>query len=86
MCVVAMATLQGVGADRATSIVSRTKVRANPVDLGIDRETFVRAVTNLPAYVRRENLDFTIVDVVSVEPGTTERLWEAVAALPREQS
>ncbi|MDH5293927.1 MAG: iron-containing alcohol dehydrogenase [Acidimicrobiia bacterium] len=85
MCVVAMATLQGHGADRATSIITRAKARANPADLGIVHEAFTRSIVDLPTYVRREGLDYSIIDMTTVDESVADRLWTAVSALPKEQ-
>jgi glycerol-1-phosphate dehydrogenase [NAD(P)+] len=86
MCVVAMATLQGEGADRASSIIARAGTRANPLDLGITHDTFTQALGDLLPYVRRESLDFSIIDVATLDAHTSELLWGAVTRLPREES
>jgi glycerol dehydrogenase-like iron-containing ADH family enzyme len=83
MCVVALAALQGNDPGGAADLVRRTGVRAHPLDLGIDRATFVAAVLALPGYVVDEDLDFSVANVADVTEQTARGLWEAVASLPR---
>lgn len=86
LCVVAMSTLQANDPDRARDIVVRSGVRAHPDDLGISHADFVGAAQALPAYVRHERLDYSIANDVEIDAGTAERLWRAVASLPRRPS
>lgn len=86
MSVVAMATLQREGADRAARIVAGAGTRAHPLELGIDREAFVRSVLALPGYVRRQGLDFSVIDTAEIDEPAADRLWRAVTDLPKEGS
>jgi len=83
LCVVAMAALQTEGEERAVSIISRSGARAHPADLGIEREMFARAVIDLPDYVRRQDLDYSVIDVTPIDHRVADRLWSSVSALPR---
>jgi glycerol-1-phosphate dehydrogenase [NAD(P)+] len=86
LCVVAMSTLQANDPDRARDIVVRSGVRAHPDDLGIPHDDFVAAARALPDYVRHERLAPSIANDVEIDAPTAERLWNAVASLPRRRS
>jgi glycerol dehydrogenase-like iron-containing ADH family enzyme len=83
LCVVAMSTLQDSAPDRARETVMRCAVVAHPADVGMTRAQFGAALLDLPAYVRREGLDYSIVDVATIDASTVERLWTAIDSLPR---
>ncbi|MYH56109.1 MAG: iron-containing alcohol dehydrogenase family protein [Acidimicrobiia bacterium] len=83
MCVVASASLQGEGQQKAAEIIARSRTRAHPADLGITRAAFDRSLLNLAGYVRRQDLDFSIIDLTPIDRQVADRLWEAVSALPR---
>lgn len=83
MCVVAMSALQGNDPDWARDLVVKSGVAAHPADVGMSREEFVGSLRALPGYVRREGLDFSIVDVVTIDDAAIDRLWQSVDALPR---
>ncbi|MCY4258159.1 MAG: iron-containing alcohol dehydrogenase [bacterium] len=85
MCVVAAAELQGEGQHRAVNIIGRSKARAHPEDLGISRQEFAQALLDLPDYVRRQELDFSVVDVTQIDTAVVERLWQAVTELERSE-
>ncbi|MCY4036318.1 MAG: iron-containing alcohol dehydrogenase [bacterium] len=86
MCVMAAAALQGEGEERAASIISRSRARAHPADLGIKREMFAQAVIDLPAYVRRQDLDYSVIDVTPLDHQMVDRLWSSLSALPRREA
>jgi glycerol-1-phosphate dehydrogenase [NAD(P)+] len=83
MCVVAMCTLQDNDPEWARGVVVRSGVTANPADLNISRDDFIGALLSLPEYAERERLDYSIVNAGTIGARAAERLWEAVAALPR---
>ena len=68
---------------KAAEIIARSRTRAHPADLGITRAAFDRSVLNLAGYVRRQDLDFSIIDLTPIDRQVADRLWEAVSALPR---
>jgi glycerol dehydrogenase-like iron-containing ADH family enzyme len=84
MCVVAMSTLQANEPAWAREVVVRSGVRANPLDLGIDKAQFVQSVLSLPQYVEREQLDFSVINVSAIDAPAAQGLWEAVRTLPRD--
>ncbi len=86
MCVVALASLQGEGQQQAAEIITRSKTRAHPDDLGITRQAFDQAVLDLADYVRREDLDFSIINVCTIDSNVADQLWSAVTALPRQST
>jgi len=86
MCVVAASSLQGEGQSQATEIIARSKTRAHPADLGITRQAFDHAVLDLADYVRRQDLDFSMVDVCTIDSHVADQLWSAVTELPRQPS
>jgi glycerol dehydrogenase-like iron-containing ADH family enzyme len=83
MCVVAMSALQDNDPDRAREVVARSGVAAHPLDVGMTGGEFAAALRELPEFVRRERLDFSVVDVVKIDEATVDRLWRIVNALPR---
>lgn len=83
MCVVAMCTLQDNDPEWARDVVMRSGVTANPGDLNISHDDFIGALLSLPEYAQRERLDYSIVNAGTIDARVAERLWEAVAALPR---
>jgi glycerol dehydrogenase-like iron-containing ADH family enzyme len=83
MCVVAMSALQDNDPDRAREVVARSGVSAHPLDVGMTGGEFAAALRELPEFVRRERLDFSVVDVVTIDEATVDRLWRIVNALPR---
>lgn len=83
MCVVAMSELQGNDPDWARDMVVKSGVAAHPADVGMTRAEFVASLRALSDYVRREGLDFSIVDVVAIDDAAIDRLWRTVDALPR---
>jgi glycerol-1-phosphate dehydrogenase [NAD(P)+] len=86
LCVVAVSTLQANDPDWARDVVARSGVRAHPDDLGISRTDFVATVRALPEYVRHERLAHSIANDATIDAATAERLWDAVASLPRRRS
>jgi glycerol-1-phosphate dehydrogenase [NAD(P)+] len=81
--VVAMSVLQDNRPDWVRTLITRTGVAAHPEDVGVTRAHFATALLSLPDYVRREGLDFSIVDVETIDAATVDRLWNAISALPR---
>lgn len=84
MCVVAMSVLQNNDPTLARDLVVRSGVRANPLDIGIDEAQFIRTALSLAQYVEREQLDFSIIDVSTIDESTARRMWDVVHALPRD--
>ena len=60
--------------------------RSNPLDLGIDRDSFARAMLALPNFVATEGLDYCIASETVMDDEVVARAWSAVESLPREGS
>lgn len=83
LCVTAMSTLQEHEPQRVVDLITRAGASAHPLDLGIDEATFTRCLLDLPAYVRAEEHDWSVVDERGVDHDAAARLWTVVSTLPR---
>ena len=81
--VVVMSCIQGNDPGRWRELVADCAVRAHPDDIGISREDFDRTFSELKSYVRRQELDHSIIDEVDLDRGVVDDAWEFVCALPR---
>jgi glycerol dehydrogenase-like iron-containing ADH family enzyme len=79
----ALAHVQGNDPARVRRIVERSKVRAHPIDLGVEESSFRSCLLGLRDYARNAGLDTTIVDLVDVSPNDVDAAWAFVDALPR---
>ena len=82
--VCALAHVQGNDPDRARRIVQRAKVRANPIDIGIDEASFRACLLGLRDYARGEELDIGVADLVDITHAQVDAAWAFVGALPRQ--
>lgn len=78
---VAMAVVQDNAPDDIAHLVARTGVRADPDALGITRDEFEQALTNLAGYGRAEQLWYSVADEVTITPRVVDAAWRAVSAL-----
>jgi len=81
--VCALAHVQGNAPERAVEIVRRTKVRANPFDIGIGQDAFRSCLLGLRDYARSEHLDIAVADLVGITPAQVDASWAYVTSLPR---
>jgi len=81
--VCALAHVQGNDPERARRIVERAKVRANPIELGIDEASFRACLLGLREYARGEELDIGVADLTEITHAQVDAAWAFVAALPR---
>jgi len=81
--VCALAHVQGNDPERARRIVRRAEVRANPIDLGIDEESFRGCLIGLRDYARAEELDIGVADLVDITHAQVDAAWAFVGELPR---
>ena len=81
--VCALAHVQGNAPERALDIVRRAKVRANPLDIGIEEDAFRSCLLGLRDYARSEHLDIAVADLVDITPAQVDASWAFVASLPR---
>ncbi len=86
MCSVAVATLQRNDPETVRRIVTESGTRANPTDLGIEKDAFISSVTGLAEYVRSARLDFSIAQVAVLSGEVVHEMWESVTTLPRRGS
>ena len=82
--VCALAHVQGNDPERARRIVQRAKVRANPIDIGIDEESFRACLLGLRDYARGDELDIGVADLVDITNAQVDSAWAFVAELPRQ--
>lgn len=82
--VVVMSFLQGNDPDRWREIVADCAVRAHPADIGISRGDFGRTFSELKSYVRRQDLDHSIIDEIDLDQDAVDGAWEHVSCLPRQ--
>lgn len=82
--VAALAHVQDNDAERAFSIIERAKVRAHPIDLGIDSQVFRSCLLGMRDYARAEDLDIGVADLVDITPAHVDRSWGFVNRLPRQ--
>lgn len=81
--VCALAHVQGNDPDRAHRIVSRSRARAHPADLGIDEADFRRCLAGLAGYCRAEGLDMAVADYRPITDGAVDAAWAFTTTLPR---
>lgn len=79
--VCALAHVQGNDPERARRIVKRAEVRANPIDLGIDEDSFRACLLGLRDYARGEELDIGVADLVDITRAQVDASWAFVAEL-----
>jgi glycerol-1-phosphate dehydrogenase [NAD(P)+] len=82
--VVVMSFLQANDPDRWRGIVADCRVRAHPADIGISREDFDRTFSELKDYVRRQELDHSIIDEADLDRDSVDGAWDFVSGLPRQ--
>ncbi len=82
--VVALAHLQRNDAAFAHRIVSTTRVRAHPDDLGISRADFADSLLGLRAYARAEGLDIGVADLCDVTRSDADAAFDFASTLPRQ--
>lgn len=78
---VLMSFLQGNEPERVRDFVNLCHVQASPADLGIERAHFDQTFASLKQYVRRENLDFSIIDVLDWDDNLIDAAWEFVQGI-----
>lgn len=78
---VLMSFIQQNDADRVRDFVNACRVQASPTDLGITREDFDRTFQSLKEYVRRESLDFSVIDVANWDSKTLDDAWRFVQGI-----
>ena len=71
---VLMSTLQGNDPERARRILARSRVEWNLERLGVSQADVVRALVELPAFVRSAGLPYSIVDAVEMTPAVANKL------------
>jgi len=76
-----MSFIQQNDADRVRDFVNACRVQASPTDLGITREDFDRTFQSLKEYVRRESLDFSVIDVANWDSKTLDDAWRFVQGI-----
>jgi glycerol-1-phosphate dehydrogenase [NAD(P)+] len=81
--VCALASVQGNDPQRATRLVERSMVRANPADLGISEADFRRCLSGLSAHARAEGLDIAVADLRPISTAQVDEAWGLVQSLPR---
>ena len=81
--VVALADVQGDGAEWALQLVTRCGTRAHPADLGITKRQFTEALVGLRSYARAEGLDVGVADLREVTDEVAATAWAFVNKLPR---
>jgi len=72
---VLMSFIQGNDAERVRDFVNTCQVQASVDDLGISRQDFDRTFASLKQYVRQENLDFSVIDVVDWDSRMLDDAW-----------
>ena len=82
--VCALAHVQGNDPERALDIVSRSRTRAHPADLGVGHDEFVAALVGLADYARAESLDIGVADLRPITAEAAEQAWAFVQRLPRD--
>jgi glycerol dehydrogenase-like iron-containing ADH family enzyme len=83
MGVAAMASVQENDVDRIRNIISLSRVRANPHDIGISQQQFFNTLRSLAEYTSREKLDYSIVDTRDITESEISTAWNTVTSLPR---
>jgi glycerol-1-phosphate dehydrogenase [NAD(P)+] len=83
MCVLAMSMVQRNDPDWVSSLIEATGTVANPLDLDIAQDDFIRTLTHLDAYTKDEGLDFSVVNVTPIDHDFAQAIWHATTQLPR---
>lgn len=78
---VLMSFIQQNDAEKVRNFVNTCRVQASPDDLGINRADFNRTFQVLKHYVRRENLDFSVIDVVDWDSRMLDDAWQFVQGI-----
>jgi glycerol dehydrogenase-like iron-containing ADH family enzyme len=84
--VVVMAHVQGNDPERWRDYVVKCQVRANPLDIGITQDDFVKTFAHLKEYVQKYALDYSIVNEVEFTPDVVNAAWEFATQIPRQGS
>lgn len=83
MCVLAMSMVQDNEAEWVSSLIHAAGTVANPLDLDMKHDDFIRALTRLNTYTKDEGLDFSVVNVTPIDHDFAETIWNTVTQLPR---
>lgn len=83
--VVAMAHIQGNDAERWRNLVVNSQVRANPLDIGISKDDFIKTCSHLKQYVELHSLDYSIINQVDLTGDVVESAWQFVSDIPRQR-
>jgi glycerol-1-phosphate dehydrogenase [NAD(P)+] len=84
LCTAIMARVQDNDPPAVARVIRRAGLRAHPVDLGIPLEDLAESLRCLPAYVRRTDLAFSVVDVAPPdERAIRDAIGWAADVLPR---
>jgi len=78
---VLMSYIQGNDAERVRDFVNQCQVQASPESLEISRRDFDRTFASLKEYVRRENLDYSVIDVVDWDSRKLDDAWDFVQGI-----
>lgn len=84
--VVVMAHVQGNDPERWRDLVVQCQVRANPLDMGITHDDFVKTFMHLNEYAQKHSLDYSIINEVEFTPDVVNAAWEFVTQIPRQGS
>ena len=84
--VVVMAHVQGNNPEQWRDYVVKCQVRANPLDIGITQDDFVKTFMHLNEYAQKHSLDYSIINEVEFTPDVVNAAWEFATQIPRQGS